>query len=136
MKATTYSTMEVTMEEEDTDMYSSPHENYLRLLTTIKEIESGTRLSEDWFEEHKHHILKYRDVFPDFHRINEDLQDKTFRTKANETETILSNLINEVEIYKTFTPKLYLLLNKHMKQLCEIIWGEDELLEMLGRMQM
>ena len=129
-----YTTMDVSMEDEDTDVYSSPHENYLRLLNTIKEIESNSRLTEDWFEEHKHHILKYRDTFPNFRKVNEEMEDAEFRRKADETETILANLIHELQSRKTFTAKTYLLLNKRMKELCELIWGEDELLEMLGRM--
>lgn len=136
MESIEYGMMEVSMEEEDTDVYSSPHENYLRLLTTIKEIESGVRLTEDWFEEHKQHILKYREVFPNFRKVNEDMHDQEFRTKANETETLLSNLVNEIESRNIFTTKVYLLLNKRMKELCELIWGEDELLKMLGQMRL
>jgi len=136
MESIEYRMMEVSMEEEDTDVYSSPYDNYLRLLTAIKDIESGARLTEDWFEEHKQHILKYRDTFPNFRKVNEEMDDPDFRKKADETETILSNLVSEVKSRSTFTVKLYHLLNKRMKELCELIWGEDELLEMLGRMSM
>jgi hypothetical protein len=126
--------MNVSMEEENIDMYSSPYENYLRLLQTIQSLESGVRLTEDWYCEHTDHILKYREVFPDFGRINEEIEDSEFRRKAVETETILSNLVNEIKSRGTFTVKMYLLLNKHMKDLTDIILGEDELLEMLGKM--
>jgi hypothetical protein len=128
--------MDVSMEEEDIDMYSSPWENYLRLLNTVETLETGVRLSEDWYEEHKTHILKYRDVFMDFSRVNEEIEDEVFRRKAAETETILSSLVHEIITRGIFTVKMYLLLNKHMKALCEFIHGEDELLEMLGRMRM
>ncbi len=124
------------MEEEDSDVYSSPYENYFRLLTAIKDIETGTRLTEDWFEEHKRHILKYRHEFPNFKEVNKDTRDQTFRRKADETEIILSNLVHEIRVSHIFTPKMYLLLNKRMKELCDIIWGEDELLEMMGSMRM
>jgi hypothetical protein len=130
----TKSMMEVTMEEEDIDMYSSPYENYLRLLQTIQALESGARLTEDWFSEHIGHILKYRDVFPNIGKINEEIEDIEFRTKASEAEVLLSNLVDEIKKRKTFTTKIYLLLNKRMKDLTEIIFGEDELLEMLGKM--
>jgi hypothetical protein len=124
------------MEEEDMDMHSSPYDNYLRLISVIQLIESGARVTEDWVEEHKQHILKYRDAFPNFRKVNEEMDDSDFRRKADETEVILSNLVHEVITRKTFTVKLYLLLNKRMKELCEIIWGEDELSDMLGRMGM
>jgi hypothetical protein len=128
--------MEVSMEEEYIDMYSSPHENYLRLLQTIETIEGGARLTEDWYEEHKEHIEKYRDVFPNFHKVNEDIEADEFRKKANEGEILLSNLVNEIQLRKTFNVRIYLALNKKLKELCEFIWGEDELLNMLGRMSM
>lgn len=124
------------MEEEDTDMYSSPYKNFLRIVETISVLESGRRLSEDWFEEHKKHILNYRNEFPNFHKVNEDIGDSEFRKKASETEVILSSLVHEVKTRQLFNTKMYLLLNKHMKELVEIIWGEDELSEMLGRMGM
>jgi hypothetical protein len=127
--------MEVFMEEEHTDMYSSPYENYIRLVRTIQTLESeNVRLTEDWYEEHKQHILTYRETFPNFHTINEEVQSDEFRKKAHETEIILSNLVHEVQTRNLFNLKMYLLLNKHLKQLCEIVWGEDELSEMLGRM--
>jgi len=128
--------MEVIMEEENNDMYSSPYDNYLRMVETIEELENKIRITEDWYEEHKQHILKYREVFPNFQKVNEDLQDSEFRKKANETEIILSNLVNEIHTQGTFNVKLYLILNKHLKTMCEIIYGEDQLLEMLEKMRM
>lgn len=132
----TESIMNVSMEEENIDMYSSPYENYLRVLETIQTLESGARLTEDWYQEHAEHILKYREVFPNIQKINQDVEDGDFRKKAAEAETLLSNLVNEIKIRKTFAVKTYLLLNKRMKDLTEIIHGEDELLEMLGKMGM
>lgn len=126
--------MEVTMEEEHNELYSSPYENYLRLLQTIETIESGARLTEDWYEEHREHIQKYREVFPNFHKINEDIHNTEFRTKAIEAEVLLSNLVNELQVRNIFTVRTYLILNKRLKDLCEFIWGEDELLDMLRRM--
>jgi hypothetical protein len=134
MDSITESMMNVSMEEEDTDIYSSPYENYLRVLETIQSLETGVRLTEDWFHEHIGHILKYRDVFPNIGRINEEIEDIEFRTKASEAEVLLSNLVDEIKKRGTFTTKIYLLLNKRMKDLTEIIVGEDELLEMLGKM--
>lgn len=123
------------MEEEDMDMYSSPHENYLRLLQTIQTLENeNIRLTEDWYDEHRKHILMYRTIFPNFRTVNEEIESDEFRTKAAETEIILESLVHEVQTRTLFNLKMYLMLNKHLKQLCEIIWGEDELLEMLGRM--
>lgn len=136
MDVITDSMMKVSMEEEDTDLYSSPYDNYLRLLKTIETIENKFRLTEDWYEEHKQHILKYRDEFINLKYVNQDIEDKLFRQKAEEAELLLSSLVNEIHTTKKFTIKLYLLLNKRLKDLCELIWGEEELLNMMGGMRM
>jgi hypothetical protein len=124
------------MEEEDIDMYSSPVENYLRIVHTVETLEIGIRITEDWMEEHKGHILKYREVFPNFEIVNPDIEDSEFRTKAKETETLLANLSHQVNTQGTFNVKLYLILNKHMKSMCEIIYGEEQLAEMIQELCM
>lgn len=134
MNGITDSMMVLSMEEEDADVYSSPYDNYLRLLQTIQTLESGARLTEDWFCEHTEHILKYRSTFPDIRRINEDVEDSEFRKKASEAEVILSSLVSEIKSRGTFTVKTYLLLNKRMKDLSELISDEDDLIEMVGKM--
>jgi hypothetical protein len=136
MDALTNAFTSMSMEEDDTDVYSSPYDNYLRVVHTIETLESGIRLTEDWFEEHKKHILKYREVFPNFQTINEYVEDTEFRRKAYETETLLSNLVQEIHVRGVFTPRMYLLLNKRLKELCELIWNENELLDMFSGMRM
>jgi len=127
---------DITMEEEDTDMYSSPFGNYLRLVETIQTLEAGVRLTEDWYEEHKQHILTYRKEFPNFSNINEDFEDSEFRTKAKEVELVLNSLVREVKMKTLFNTKTYLILNKLLKEMCELIWTQEELSEILGKMSM
>lgn len=124
------------MEEEDIDIYSSPVENYLRIVHTVETLEVGIRITEDWMEEHKEHILKYRNVFPNFETVNPDIEDSEFREKAKQTETLLANLSHQIKTQGTFNVKLYLILNKHMKSMCEIIYGEDQLAEMVQQLCM
>lgn len=124
------------MEEEDIDMYSSPYDNYLRLVETIETLESNGRLTEDWYEDHKKHIFKYISIFPNFGRVNEEIEDKEFRRKAKGIEVMLADLVNEIRMTGTFNTRIYLILNKYMKEVCEIIWGEDELLRMMKEMGM
>lgn len=126
----------LSLNEEDTDVYSSIYRNYLRLIETIKHLENNVRITEDWYEEHKQHILKYREMFPNFRYINEEFEDSEFRKKAEETETILSSLTHEIKIKKIFNLKLYLLLNKHLRRMCDIIYGEEELTDMLNQLSM
>lgn len=124
------------MEEEDNTMYSSPYDNYLRIVETIRTLESGDRLTEDWFEEHKGHILKYREQFINFAKINEDVEESEFRTKAVEVETILCSLVHEIRFRRTFNTKVYLILNRHLKELTESLWEVEELSSSIGGMGM
>lgn len=126
----------ISMEEEDADAYSSPELNYRRLIETIQTLESGFRLTEDWVEEHKKHILKYREMFPNFSNVNEEFGENEFRKKAYENEMVLANLVHEIKVCGRINLKLYLILNKHMKTMCEYIWTEDELANMMGDMGM
>lgn len=124
------------IDEENIDVYSSPATNYSRILDTIEYIEDNGRITEDWIEEHKQHILKYRTMFPNFRDINEDFEDSEFRQTAISTETIISNLVHEIKTRKTFTVKIYLLLNKNLKDLCDLIYGEQELMRMIEELSM
>ena len=116
------------------DEYNFPYNNYLRLLNTIHSLENSVRFTEDWYEEHKRHILKYREIFSNYALINEDITDPVFRKLADETETLLSNLVHDIKIRNTFSLKIYLLLNKHLKELCDLIYGEDELMNLLNEL--
>lgn len=122
--------MEVSVEE-ITDHY----DNYLRVLDTILVLESEEHLGEDWYYEHILLIAKYRDVFRNFNDVNTEIDNIDFRRYANESEDILSHLINEISIDRMFTLDKYLTLNRNLKYMCEFIYEEDELTEMLRRME-
>lgn len=115
--------------QEDTMEYSDPLQNYCRLKTTAVFLQTGGRVTEDWMEEHKKHIMKYFDMFPRFGEINEDITDHEFRKKAKETETLLCYLVDSIQKTRTFNTNVYRMLNEHMIYLCETIFSEDELNE-------
>ena len=117
-------TMEDDNEEED---YSDVYENYCLLQRTVTFLTNGGRVTEEWMEEHRRHILKYREVFPDFSQTNMEIKDPGFRKLAQETEVLLSNLIKSIEMNRFFNVKFYLMLNQHMIKMCEFVFTEDEL---------
>jgi len=118
----------ITMEDdEDTDVYSDPYENYCRLERTARFIESGGRVTEEWMEEHRIHILKYHEMFPNFSQTNTEIVDPTFRKTAEECEVLLANLVQSIRANRFFNVKFYLMLNHHMIKLCQHIFTEDEL---------
>lgn len=114
-----------------------PEKNYIRLIETIEELEDKNfRLTEDWYERHKKYILKYREVFPNFKFVNKDFEDKEFRILAREVEMIISNLVHEIKVNNSFDLELYLVLNKNIKQLCDMLNEESELMNMISRLSM
>jgi len=118
-----------TEDEEDTceDIYSNPYENYCRLKRTVTFITNGGRVTEEWMEEHRRHILKYHEIFPNFSQTNQEIEDPEFRKTAHEAETLLANLVQSIRVNRFFNVKFYLMLNQHMIKLCEYIFTEDEL---------
>jgi len=117
----------VTMEDEDTDNYTDVYENYCRLQRTVTFLTTGGRVTEEWMEEHRLHILKYHVMFPNFSQTNEEIDDPDFRKIAHESEILLSNLVQSIRINRFFNVKFYLMLNQHMLKMCQVIFTEDEL---------
>ena len=118
----------ITMEDdEDTDVCSDPYDNYCLLERTVKFLESGGRVTEEWMEEHRKYILKYYEVFPNFSEVNQEIKDPTFRKNAEECEVLLGTLIQSIRTNRFFNVKFYLMLIQRMIALCQFIFTEDEL---------
>lgn len=118
----------ITMEDdEDTDVYSDPYENYCRLERTVKFLQNDGRVTEEWMEEHRRYIMKYHEMFPNFSQTNVEIKDPTFRTTAQACEVLLNNLVQSIRTTRFFNVKFYLMLNQHMIKLCQFIFTEDEL---------
>jgi hypothetical protein len=118
----------VTMEdEEEPDLYSDKYENYCRLQRTVTFLTNGGRVTEEWMEEHRLHILKYREIISDYTHVNDDIKDPDFRKTAQETEVLLSNLVQSISVNRFFNVRFYIMLNQHMLKLCEYFFSEEEL---------
>lgn len=124
-----YQTLDnVTMEDdEETDLYSDKYENYCRLQRTVTFLTNGGRVTEEWMEEHRLHILKYREIITDYTHVNDDIKDPDFRKTAQETEVLLSNLVQSISVNRFFNVRFYMMLNQHMLKLCEYFFSEEEL---------
>jgi hypothetical protein len=119
----------VTMEddEEEIDIYSDVYENYCRLQRTVTFLTNGGRVTEEWMEEHRLHILKYNEMFPNFSQTNLEIRDPEFRKTAQNAEVLLTNLVQSISTNRFFNVRFYLMLNQHMIKLCQHIFTEDEL---------
>ncbi len=111
----------------DEEQYSNPYENFCRLKRTVTFLQNNGRVTEDWLEEHKTHILKYYEMFPNFSQTNPEVADPEFRKIAAESEVLLRNLVQSVHSTRMFNLKFYLMLNEHMIKMCEFIFTQDEL---------
>lgn len=119
---------QVTMEQrEEEDIYSDPYENYCRVQRTVTFLKNGGRVTEEWMEEHRLHILEYYSRFPEISQINLEIKDRTFRQLAEEAEVLLGNLIQSIRANRFFNVKFYLMLNEHMLKITEFFFTEEEL---------
>lgn len=115
------------IQEEEEDIYSDPVENYCRLHRTVTFLENDGRVTEDWIEEHKKHILKMREVFDDLPNINPEIGDPEFRRLAYECEILLRNLVQSIRLNRIFDVNFYRTLCQNMITMCEYFFSDDEL---------
>jgi hypothetical protein len=109
-------------------MYDDPHENYCRLQRTVKYLQAGGRITEDWIEEHKRHVRKYSEIFWNMSEFHPEITDPTFRQKAKEVEVLLEYL------RITFDVRGYFQLNQDLARMTEILMDEDDLLECMNKL--
>lgn len=111
--------------------------NYKEIVETINYIKSQEfRLTEDWLEEHKERIMKYRDWFPSYNLIDPEVEDETFRRKCQETETLMAQLADCVKRQAVFSIKFYLILLEHIKWLIDQEEQDDQMVEMMASLGM
>lgn len=122
------------VEEEISD--AQRHQNYLELLKAIEYLENGGRVTEDWTEDSKQYIRKWRQWIPDFNVVNDEREDGEFRKVCSETETIMKYLHATLDRTGYVDPKLYLLLLQHMKKILDMLESDEEFAELLSSMKM
>ena len=113
-----------------------PEENYRRLVATIEFLKSKKRITEDWMEDHKQIIFEYREAFPNVAQANEEVKDREFRNIANQAELLLSDLVREIKLTRFFTVQDYYDLCMCFYTMCQHLYTEDELCDMLNGMEL
>ena len=131
--------MECIYDDDDDDMHSTTgftddqkYEHYLQVVRTIQLIESGTKITEDWMEENKWLILRWRDWINNFAVLNSEVEDEEFRKKCRDSETIIQYLCHSIHSQKTFDPKTYLIFLRHLKYICDSLFTDDEMEELMS----
>ncbi len=122
------------MEEEFTP--EEKHKNFLKILETNQYLDGNGRVTEDWVEEHKKLILQYREWIPDYSRINEEIEGPAFRKICSQTETLLSQLYHSIVTTGTFNVRVYHIFIRHMKQILDEVFTDDQMAELLSMLNM
>lgn len=114
-----------------TDQEKSNH--YRILLDALHHYETKKRITEDWMEEHKKMILIMRDYYTNISLANIDLQDKTFRSLADDSEMLLCHLVYEIKETRTFTVEIYYNLCRNLKRMFEIALQMEDLSDLFTK---
>lgn len=125
--------------EELTD--DEKHANYCRLVETIEFIEKNGRITEDWMEEQKDFIRDIRAYFSQgIQTLNPEIKEKEFRTIANESEVLLTSLLNSIYFDNTFKIGHYHILLKRFLRMfaivCQQTAATDELTDFMKNMKL
>ena len=112
------------------------YRNYKLLLDTHEFFLKGGRITEDWLEEHKLYILRYRSWYSDYTTMNDEVEDENFRKICRDVETILSHLVMQIDKSNTYDPKVYQILNEYLKNMCECLFSEEELNDLMNNMRL
>lgn len=99
--------------------------NYFRIKKHIHLINTK-RLTEDLMEEYKNHIFILRNNYWDFSIVDSDIEDYDFRSAAVEAETLISSLIGDIKMYKTFKVGDYLQFLYCLVKMSNYIQQEDD----------
>jgi hypothetical protein len=109
-------------------------EHWLQVYNAIKFLENDGRITEDWMEDQKYHILRWRDWIPNFSTLNQEVQDPTFRLKCVYAEGIMQQLICMINQTNTFDPSVYLILLKSIEYIRSSITNVDDITEWIAFM--
>lgn len=117
---------------EYTDNQKESH--YVRIVSAIRDIRNGVRVTEDWIFEQMTFVKKCRHFYPDISKLNPEITNPRWRTMAENCEMILSQLVYEIDETAFFSVQLYLAFCEHIKKMFEMILTEDELADLMSVM--
>jgi len=112
----------------DEEMTENQRENnYLELVAAIEYLKRNGRLSEDWLEDSRALIRKYRTWWPNMAFMNTEIQDKDFRKMCGEAELLLAELMRGVQSNDFVNVKLFgIFLNKVKLIIDHVIPDKDK----------
>ena len=114
--------------------------NYLELVAAIKYLERAGRLSEDWLEDSRALIRKYRTWWPNMAFMNQEIRDPEFRKMCGEAELLLAELMRgvqsndfvNVKLFGIFLNKVKLIIDRVIPDEQKDLSGLEDLMAKLG----
>ena len=112
------------------------NENFVKVFTVCEYLDEGGAITLDVMREYMDLVDLYRGWIPDFSLINGEIKDAEFRKCCSETETLLRQLDHSSRHTNTINIKLFHIFMKHMKQILETIFTDDQLADLLSGMSL
>jgi hypothetical protein len=113
------------MEIDEEEIRGDPYENFRKIMGTVEFLNRKDIISQDWVDEHKELILKYRQWIPDYSIVNDEVEDATFRKRCADMETLIRHLCNTINATGKFDLRIYHIFMKNMKAILEYLFAED-----------
>lgn len=105
--------------------------NFVRAKWQLSVLRSG-KITEDFVEDCKAFLSKLRDFFPDFSRINLDIQTEEFRTKADEAEELFEMLTKAYRIERYFYLDIYVEILDRIVYMAEYVHEDAALTDLMS----
>lgn len=125
----------------DDEMDETQRENnYLQLVVAIEYLKRNGRLTEDWLEESREMIRKYRTWWPNMVFMNQEIQEPNFRKMCGEAELLLTELMRgvqsndfvNVKLFGIFLNKVKLIIDRVIPDEEKDLSGLEDLMAKLG----
>jgi hypothetical protein len=96
--------------------------HYRYLVQTIQFLLNKERITEDWMEEHKKSIMKYRREFmDDLKYMNVEITNLGFRQACTDADPLLNKLVNSIIKKGTFDVNTYLIFCQKIKFIVDFV---------------
>ena len=105
---------------------SQRENNYLELVAAIQYIERSGRLSEDWLEDSRMLIRKYRTWWGNMAFMNPEITDPDFRKMCGEAELLLAELMRGVHANDFINVKLFAIFLKKVKTIIDRVIPDEQ----------
>jgi hypothetical protein len=128
--------MDAAMNEDSHFSEEQRNKNYNEIADALEYIENGNIITEEFLVEIKRMIVKWREWIPDYSTVNEDNETEVFRQKCKHIELLISELCRVIHSKNTVDMKLFKILLRHMKYICDTSFEDDGLTDMLNSMTM